>query len=326
MKRFLLTAIALIFFIAIGFAWIIFGPSTTKPGTVRIPRNSNMLQVRQGLEDSLALRNAWFFETLAGWMRYKEVRPVRFAVEKGSSLFTVIKLLKNHARQTVNVVVLPGHDRRQLARQLSRQLAVTAAELDSCLQDSAFLAAFDVTPRNFQRIVLPNTYNVYYAADARDLFRQFRQYARDYWAAKDLSPKQADSTLILASIVEKETIRADEKARIAGVYLNRLKKGMKLQADPTVNFAIDAWRALSFEDLKFESPYNTYLYEGLPPGPICIPGPASVKAVLEPEKHAYLYFVAKGDGSGFHRFAADFNGHLANIRLRKQELAAGANH
>ena len=325
MKRFLLIAIALIFFLTIGFAWIVFGPATGKTGTVRIPRNSNMLQVQQGLKDSLALRNAWFFETLAGWMRYKDVRPVRFTIEKGSSLFEVIKGLKRHARQTVDVVVLPGHDRRQLARQLSRQLAITAAEMDSCLQDSAFLAAFDVTPRNFQRIVLPNTYNVYYAADARDLFRQFSQYAKDYWVAKDLSPKQADSTLILASIVEKETIRSEEKARISGVYLNRLKKGMKLQADPTVNFAIDAWRALSFEDLKFESPYNTYLYAGLPPGPICIPGPASVKAVLEPEKHAYLYFVAKGDGSGFHRFAADFNGHLANIRLRKQELAAGAN-
>ena len=325
MKRFLL--ITLIAMLALGafFAWIVFGPATARKGTVRIQRNSTMPQVRQVLKDSLQLRNAWFFETLAGWMRYKDVRPVRFSVEKGSSLYEVIIGLKRHARQTVDIVVLPGHDRRQLARQLSRQLAVTAAELDSCLQDSAFLAAFEVTPRNFHRIVLPNTYNVYYAADARDLFRQFRQYARGYWVAKDLSPKQADSALILASIVEKETIRSEEKARIAGVYLNRLKKGMKLQADPTVNFAIDAWRALSYENLKFESPYNTYLYAGLPPGPICIPGPASVKAVLEPEKHAYLYFVAKGDGSGFHRFAADFNGHLANIRLRKQELASGAN-
>lgn len=324
MKRFLLIALAILFLLTCSLAWIIFGPASGKSGTVRIPRNSNMPEVRQGLEDSLALRNAWFFETLAAWMRYRDVRPVRFTMEKGSSLFDVIKGLKQHARQTVNVVVLPGHDRRQLARQLSRQLAITAAELDSCLQDSAFLASFDVTPRNFHRIVLPNTYNVYYAAEARDLFRQFSQYARGYWVAKELSPQQADSVLILASIVEKETIRKEEKARIAGVYLNRLRKGMKLQADPTVNFAVDAWRALTYDDLLFESPYNTYRYAGLPPGPICIPGSTSVKAVMEPEAHAYLYFVAKGDGSGLHRFSADFNGHLANIRLRKQELAAGA--
>jgi UPF0755 protein len=323
MKRFLL--ITLIAMLALGafFAWIVFGPATARKGTVRIQRNSTMPQVRQVLKDSLQFRNTWFFETLAGWMRYKEVRPVRFEMAKGSSLFELVKALKQHARQTVNVVILPGHDRRQLARQISRQLDLSAAELDSCLQDSAFLAAFGVNPRNFHRIVLPNTYNLYYAAGAREVFAQFSKYATEYWKKKDLRPGQADTLLTLASIVEKETTHTEEKARVAGVYLNRLRIGMKLQADPTVNFALDEWRALSYDDLQVASPYNTYAHAGLPPGPICIPGPASVKAVLEPENHSFLYFVAKGDGSGVHRFSADFNGHLANIALRKKELAAG---
>lgn len=304
-------------------SWLVFGPAIAKTGTLRIERGNNLDQVQQQLEDSFAMKRGWLFRNLASLMGYREVKPLRIPLEKGASLFEVIRSLRRNARQTVNVVVLPGHERRQLARQLSRQLALGYAELDSALQDSGFLASYGVTPNSFHRIVVPNTYNLYYACRKEELFSQLSRFAGSYWSAKGLRNTEVDTVLTLASIVEKETTHAEEKARIAGVYLNRLRIRMKLQADPTVNFAIDAWRALSHDDLKVVSPYNTYENVGLPPGPICIPGPASVQAVLEPEQHAFLYFVAKGDGSGVHRFAADFNGHLANIRLRKQELAAG---
>jgi len=171
-------------------------------------------------------------------------------------------------------------------------------------------------------LFIPNTYEFWWDSSANEIINRMAKENRKFWEAKNRSKKaealglDKKQVYTLASIVEKETQANSEKERIAGVYLNRLKRGMLLQADPTVVFAVnqfDLKRVLN-KHLEFDSPYNTYKNKGLPPGPIYMPGIRSIDAVLNAEKHNYLYFCAKPDDSGTHAFATNLIGHNKNAQ------------
>ncbi|HPG72744.1 MAG TPA: endolytic transglycosylase MltG, partial [Bacteroidales bacterium] len=170
---------------------------------------------------------------------------------------------------------------------------------------------------------LPNTYEFYWNTSARQFTDRMKQEYDVFWTEERIAkakeseyPMTQVQVSILAAIVEQETRMNDEKPRVAGVYINRLKKGMLLQADPTVIFAANDFsiQRVLFSHLEIDSPYNTYKYQGLPPGPICIPSVTSIDAVLNYEKHEYLYFCAKDDFSGYHSFAKTLQQHNANAR------------
>jgi UPF0755 protein len=177
-------------------------------------------------------------------------------------------------------------------------------------------------------IFVPNTYFVYWSASGEEIRDRLYEEADRFWAKEGRQAK-ADSlglsrqeVYTLASIVESESNHDPEKPTIAGVYLNRLQRGIKLDADPTVVFAVGDFglRRVLFKHLEVDSPYNTYKYAGLPPGPISMASIASIDAVLNPEQHDYLFFVARGDGSGTHMFAKNMTGHSRNIRTFQSQL------
>lgn len=192
--------------------------------------------------------------------------------------------------------------------------------------DSASLAAAFDDPE-FGWKIIPNTYQVYWEVDAEELKKRLEKEAEKWWNRERLEKVWAlgltqREAVILASIVQEETARKDEAADVAGLYLNRLKKGMLLQADPTLKFALGDWtiQRLLDEDKKVSSPYNTYQNPGLPPGPIRIPEPWYIDAVLDATPHPYLYMCARPDASGKHAFARTYREHLKNARAYHEML------
>jgi UPF0755 protein len=321
-KKWFIAITLLLLLSAACLAYVVFSPATEKAGNWKINRGSDLSDIKRVLNDSFHAHHLWCFPILAKVLKYENPKPALVAVKKGMSLYEVIRMLKANLRQTVNITIQPGFGAKQIARQLGKHLEPDAQVFDSLLRDNEFLLRFGADARTWPILFVPETYNLYYAAAPEDVFRVFNNYSKEHWAKLGLRSDSLVAVITLASIVEKESQHADEKPRVAGVYLNRLKKGKRLQADPTVNFALDEWRALTYKDYEFPSPYNTYLHEGLPPGPICIPGQTSVKAVLEPEQHQFMFFVARGDGSGYHRFSENYDGHLRNIGIRKKERTA----
>lgn len=216
----------------------------------------------------------------------------------------------------------------RFAKLVSSQLMADSATVAACMDSSAFLAQFGFTPENVFAMILPDTYRMYWTASMDELFGRFKREYDAFWtpermelaSAQGLSPMEVS---VMASIVSGETIMAFEYPLIAGVYLNRYNKGMKLQADPTVAFCFDyePTRILK-KHLKVDSPYNTYKYAGLPPAPINIPPKACVEAVLNPDKHDYLYFCASPDFDLTHRFAVTYKEHLKNAREFQRSLTA----
>jgi UPF0755 protein len=208
------------------------------------------------------------------------------------------------------------------------QMMVDSASVADALYDEDFLAGYGFNSENVFAMVLPDTYQMYWTASVEEIFDRFKKEYDAFWtdARKDKAKKQGLTPMqvsIMASIVSGETLKNFEYPVIAGVYLNRYRKGMKLQADPTVCFCFDYKldRVLK-KHLTIDSPYNTYKYVGLPPAPINVPPKACLDAVLNAENHNYIYFCASPAFDGTHRFAATYSEHMKNARAFQKELTA----
>jgi UPF0755 protein len=253
--------------------------------------------------------------------RLHHIKPGRYTIPPGMSNFMLMYYLHAHPQDEVRVTLPEGIDLRTVARILSRKLDIDSTAFMMATSNPALLIKHGITAKNAEGYLLPGTYDFAWASTPEDaagfLIGRFRHFYTD-------SLKQAAANgglnerelLTLASIVEAETPLNQEKNLVASVYLNRLKKNMRLQADPTVQYALGgAARRLYYKDLAADSPYNTYRHNGLPPGPICNPGAASILAVLNPAKNGFLYFVATGKGG--HYFAESLTEHSANIKKYK---------
>ncbi len=257
----------------------------------------------------------------------KAIRPGKYKIKKGMTNFELIRLLKSGTQEPVKLVLSNARTKEQLAGIIAHKLEADSLSLISLMNDHSFLYPFGFNPDNVIGMFIPNTYEFYWNTTAEAFFEKMEKEYAKFWtetrkrkaAQMNLTPGEVAT---LASIVEKETNFNPEKKTIAGVYLNRIKKGMPLQADPTVVFAVGDFsiRRVTGEHTSINSPYNTYKVLGLPPGPICMPGQASLNAVLNAEDHEYLYFCAKGDGSGSHLFAANHDDHMRNARQYHRTL------
>jgi UPF0755 protein len=215
----------------------------------------------------------------------------------------------------------------ETATYVSPQFEFEEAELLQLLTSDSFLGAHGFSRPHALDVFVPNTYHIWWNSTAEELYLRLKKEYDKFWTGErlekaarlDLTPQQVTT---LASIVEEETNVEDEKPVVAGVYLNRLRKNMLLQADPTVKYALKDFglRRILNRHLEVESPYNTYKYVGLPPGPICIPSIASIDAVLSPEQHEYLYMCASADFSGRHAFAKTLAQHNQNAAAYQAEL------
>ncbi len=258
-----------------------------------------------------------------------DLKPGHYVVEKNKPSVYVPRMLKNGWQSPVNLV-LSGTMRLKgrVARQIANQMMQDSAEVAGALNDSSLLAGYGFTPSDVFSLIIPDTYQVYWTASMKDILDKLKAAYDAFWTpenltkaeAQGLSPKEVS---IVASIVKSESNYAPEYPSIAGVYLNRLHQGMRLQADPTVAFCYGyTLNRILLKHLEYDSPYNTYLYEGLPPGPICVPDKPSLEAVLAPDRHGYLYFCASAAMDGTHKFSATYSEHLRNAREFQRALDA----
>lgn len=251
----------------------------------------------------------------------------RYAVAPGMGSLRLVRNLRGGRQAPVRLVIPVVHTMDDLSGRLSLVLKGDSATWAAALRDSTLLAEAGADTATAPCLFLPNTYEVYWDTTPRALLQRMSRERDAFWtkerkalaSAAGLTP---DEAVTLASIVEQETAAAAERPDVAGMYLNRLRQGMKLQADPTVKFALHdfALRRIMQQHLTVDSPYNTYRYEGLPPGPICIPSLSSIEAVLHHSKHPYIYMCAKEDFSGTHNFASTYAEHLQNARKYAEAL------
>ena len=259
----------------------------------------------------------------------QKMKPGRYVIDPSSTSIYAARMIV-FGWQTPQNLTLSGTIRSKgvLAKKIAMQMMVDSAAVASALSDDAFLAGYGFNPEDVFGLVLPDTYQMYWTASVEEIFDRFKKEYDAFWTPERVAKAQAQGLTrkevsIVASIVSGETLKSFEYPVIAGVYLNRYKKGMKLQADPTVCFCFDYKldRVLK-KHLTVDSPYNTYKYAGLPPAPINVPPKACLDAVLNPDKHGYIYFCASPEFDGTHRFAVSYSDHMKNARAFQKELTA----
>ena len=271
--------------------------------------------------------------SLARCFRKEEVaqklKPGRYVINESTTSIYVARML-NFGWQTPQNMTLSGTIRNKevLAKRISMQMMADSASIAAALDSADFLSGYGFTPQNVFALFLPDTYQMYWTASVKDIFDRMKKEYDIFWNPDRVAKAEAlkltrMQVSVLASIVSGETLKSFEYPQIAGVYLNRYRKGMKLQADPTVAFChgytLD--RILK-KHLSIDSPYNTYKYAGLPPAPINVPPKACIDAVLNPDKHGYLYFCASPEFDGTHLFAVSYKEHLKNARAFQRALTA----
>ena len=257
------------------------------------------------------------------------IKPGRYVISTESPSIYVARMLV-FGWQTPQKLTLSGTMRSKgsIAKKISSQMMVDSVSVATALNDPVFLAGYGFTPENVFALFLPDTYEMFWTASVTEIFSRMKKEYDAFWNSDRLAKARAQrltpmQVSVLASIVSGETLKQFEYPVIAGVYLNRYRRGMKLQADPTVAFCYDyKLDRILKKHLTVDSPYNTYKYAGLPPAPINVPPKACLDAVLEPQNHNYIYFCASPAFDGTHRFAVSYADHLKNARAFQRELTA----
>lgn len=293
------------------------------------------IRTGSGFEDVMAsihaeglVKDTNTFRWAAEKMDYPtRVKPGKYRFAPGTNNRSLINMLGGGFQEPVRIRFDNIRLKENFAALLEKQLEPDSLAFVNLFNDPEYAESFGFNPENFFSMFIPNTYEFYWNTAAEDFVSRMHSEYEKFWTdsrrekASELgmSPQEVS---ILASIVKGEALHVDEMPRIAGLYINRLQRGILLQADPTVIFANNDFsiRRVLFRHLRFDSPYNTYIYAGLPPGPIMMPSIASIDAVLDHETHNYIYMCAKDDFSGYHNFAVTLAEHNVNARRFQQAL------
>lgn len=266
---------------------------------------------------------------LESLVKYKGYTPKtgRYAIKPSDNMRYLYNRLSRGYQTPVKLTIGSVRTLDRMARNVARQLMIDSTEVACLIADTAYIHRIGYTNETLPALFIPNTYEVYWDMSAEDFMQRMVKENKAFWNEKRM--KQAEAigltpieVATLASIVEEETAVNAEKPMVAGLYINRLQKGMLLQADPTVKFSMGDFelRRILYKHLETDSPYNTYKYAGLPPGPIRVPSYQGLESVLNYTKHNYLYMCAKEDFSGTHNFAVTSAQHAANARRYQQAL------
>ena len=297
---------------------------------LEIPSNAVYPQVAHQLYEERVINDALSFGFVAKVLGYQEaVKPGLYRISPKMSNLDLVRMLRSGRQIPVRVTFNSIRTKEELAEKISANLEVTQEQVLALLQDSVYIRSFEFEEETILSLFIPNTYEFWWNTSAMGIIDRMHQEYQKFWTeerkqkaqALGLSQKQVST---LASIVQAESQKADERPKIAGVYLNRLRMGMALQADPTLVFAVGDFglkRILNVHK-EINSPYNTYKNTGLPPGPINLPDISALDAVLNADRHDYVYFCAKEDFSGYHSFAVSYNEHLNNARRYQKALNA----
>jgi len=328
MKKVMIICLAVILLIG-GIS--VFGPNT---GTMKrgeyfcIHTGWNYDQSAMALKEGTFIRSDLTFQWVAKLLGLPQhLHPGRYHILPGMSNFEIVKLLRSGKQSSVKLIINKLRTSGDFISLLSQNLECDSTSVANLIHDADYLKQFDLDTATYMCALMPDTYEFFWNTTADKVFRKIEKNYSRFWTptrskqARDLGLSNIQ-VITIASIIEEETNKNEDKPNIASVYLNRLNKGMKLQADPTVKYAIGDFtiRRITGAMLNFESPYNTYLNNGLPPGPICTPQSNTIDAVLNSPKTTYLYFCAKEDLSGASVFATTYEEHMKNAARYQETL------
>lgn len=329
--RKILLAILLLLVLGIAWAaWNVFG-ATIKPPPDKfyyIQTGSTYDQVVTDLKAKNIIPSKFFFDQLASQAKYPEnVKPGKYEIKKGMSLYGLVRMLKSGAQTPVKLVINKLRTKEDFAGKLGKLFEIDSLEVINFISNNDSLLKYNVDSNTVMAVIIPNTYLIYWNTSFRKIFNRLKDEQEKFWnkeriakaREKNLTPLQVYT---MASIVEEETNKKKDKSLIASVYINRLKKGMKLEADPTVKYAMRDFglKRIMYNHLLYPSPFNTYRNTGLPPGPISTPSIETIDAVLDAPETSYIFFVAKPSFDGYSNFAETYEQHLKYAREYQDSL------
>ncbi len=293
-----------------------------------IPSNAKLNNVTDSLSKHNILKSMKSFLWVADLKKYKKIKSGRYEIKAGTSNNDLVNLLRSGNQKPIKLTFNNIRTTQELASKISAQLEIDSIAIIELLSDNKFLKPYKFTKRTVISMFIPNTYEFYWNTSAKSFFKKMNKEYIKFWTKErrekakkiNMSPLEVST---LASIVQAEqSMHNDEKAIVAGLYINRLKKGMALESDPTVVYAIGDFtiRRVLNRDKEIDSPYNTYKYTGLPPSPINLPEISSIDAVLNYAKHKYIFMCAKEDFSGYHNFSKNLSQHMIYARRYQRAL------
>ncbi len=313
------------------FAWLAFGSNTSFEEDKKsffIKTGSDFSMVEKGLKQDEIVKSSNLFHLMARVLDYPgNIKPGKYVFEKGSSIYHILKTLMAGRQTAVNLVITKLRTREDLAKKMASNFECDSLTVIQFLNNNDSLEPYHLDSNTVMSAIIPNTYSLTWNTTFPKLFKRLYSEQQRFW--NEERKKKAQSlglstrqVYTLASIVEEETNKEADKGKIASVYLNRMRVNMALGADPTVKFALKDFglKRIYEKHLRVQSPYNTYLNKGLPPGPICTPSQKTIDAVLNAPATNYLYFVAKPDLGGGSNFAATYEEHLRFAKAYQQAL------
>ena len=310
----------------------VFADNVKNPGSITIPKEATFEQVLDSLRVQDILENEKAFKWVSKKKDYREnIKAGKYVFDKGMNTNQIVNMLRSGEQKPVAVIFNNVRFFDELAGKVASYIEPDSLQLLNYLDDTTMIRDMGFNKYSFHAMFIPNTYEFYWTTTPEQFVERMNAEYQRFWnddrlekaKAIGLTPVQVST---LASIVQEETIKADEKPRVAGLYLNRLRKGMLLQADPTIKFAIGDFsiqRVLN-KYLEIDSPFNTYIHKGLPPGPINFPSISSIDAVLNAEDNDFLYMCASDKFNGYHNFARTLRQH--NLNAKKYREALNENH
>ncbi|MDR2125374.1 MAG: endolytic transglycosylase MltG [Prevotellaceae bacterium] len=317
-------------FAAYKFYQYFYAPNTnvTKSGFFYIPTGAGINDIFDILENQDIIVDMNTFKRAAHFLKFNRAKPGRYKIIKRMNNKALINMLRSGNQSTVRITFAGNiRSNEKIASIAARYLETDSASISRALNDNDFLSKFGFDNKTVTGMFIPNTYEMYWNTDSYAFIERMYKEYKKFWNDRRMAKLQQigltqNEASVLASIVAEETNIVSEMPVIAGVYINRIKSGMLLQADPTVKFAIGDFsiRRVLNRHTDYDSPYNTYKYKGLPPSPICMPSIAAIDAVLNYEHHDYYYFCAKDDFSGKHSFAKTLAQHNQNAKAYQQAL------
>jgi UPF0755 protein len=310
--------------------WMFFGPTVNTPKTnfFYIHSGSTYQQLKDSLIKNKIISNDFWFDKVATYSHFdKNVKAGKYKIKDGMSVVNLVKMFKSGRQSPVNLVITKLRTKEDLAKKIGENFETDSLSVIHFLNNNDSVHQFNVDTNNVMTIVIPNTYTFTWNTSIEKVLNKLYTVQQEFWNDErnkkaerlQLTPKEI---YILSSIVEEETNRQGDKGKIASVYINRLRKGMKLAADPTIKFAMNDFglKRIYYKYLSYPSPYNTYIHAGLPPGPINTPSIKTIDAVLDAPETNYLFFVARSDFSGYSDFAATYREHIIYAKAYQQAL------
>jgi UPF0755 protein len=333
MKKILLSIIVIAFIIVAVVAWIFLGSGTSFSDSKKYlyvhSGEANKEAVINSLEKDDILQHPGAFEWLATRMGlWKKLKAGRYEIKKGESLLSIVRMLRNNRQSPVSLVINKIRTNEDLAHLIAKNFEPDSLEVIGFINSPDSLSKLGVDENTLMTLVIPNTYTMVWNSRTGRILQRLKTEQENFWKRNNRIEKARamgftpNQVYTIASIVEEETNKQDEKGNIASVYINRYEKGMRLGADPTVKFALKDFglKRIYEKHLQVASPYNTYKVAGLPPGPICTPSSKTIDAVLNAPKTDYMFFVAKSDFSGYHTFSSNYAEHLQHAKEYQKAL------